>query len=205
MVAERLAPMVEAALAHREVLLREQLIGSALEFELGVHESDLLRVLALALGPQHPEELRALEDHCHVEAREGAVATPECYAADRPDWPNKPSSDATPHGTTYTRAPCPCSESPEWSGSARRFHPGFSGCASDWAEGPGHGSSARRGHRDCPGWVAVEIVAAGSKRPTCLFFVWSLCSRFCSPLQTRSILNRRFTVQFRISAEFPRN
>lgn len=170
MVAERLGPMTEVVPVHPEVLLQGQLIGSALEFELAVHGSDLLRGLASALVPQHPEELRALEAHCHVEAHEGAVTTPECYAADRPDWPGKPSSGAALHGTTCTRALCPCSESPGWSGSVRRFHPEFSGCASGLAEDPGHGSSDPRGHHDSPGWVAVEIVAAGSKRPTCLFF-----------------------------------
>lgn len=205
MVAERSVPTMELVLDHREALLREQPTGSVQEFELGVHESDLLRVLALVLVLRHPEELRALEDHYRVEAREGAVTTPECCAADPPDWPNTPGSDATLHGTTCTRALCPCSESPGWSGSVRRFRPGSSGCASGWAEGPDHGSSGLRGHRGSPDSVAVGIVAAGSKRPTCLFFVWCLCSRFCSPLQTRSILRQSFTVQFRIGADFRRN
>lgn len=205
MVAEHSEPMTEAVLLHQEGHPQERRIDSAQVFELGVHALDLLRVRALALVQRRPEELRALEDHFRVVVHEEAVARPGCYAADRPGWPGRPDSGAALHGTTCTRALCPCSESPGWSGSGRRSRPGFSGCASDWAAVPGHGSLAHRDHPGCPDSVAVEIVAAGSKRPTCLFFVWSLCSRFCPPLQTRSIFDRRFTVVFRILADYRQN
>lgn len=187
MVAEHPVEMTEVVPVLPEEHHQGQLLDSVQEFEPEDHELDLPRVPALVLVQRHPEERHALEDHFHVEVHEVAAAELECYAADRPDWPSTPDSGATLHGTTCTRALCPCSESPGSSGSVRRFHPGSSGCATGWAEDPDRGSSGLRDHPGCPDSAAVEIVAAGSRRPTCLFFVWSLCSRFCSPLQTRSI------------------
>lgn len=128
--------------------------------------------------PDRPEERYALEVHCRAEGRAEAEATPECYAEDRPNSPDTPNSGATPHDTTCTRSPCPYSGSPGWSESGRRSRPRSSGCASDWAaeELRLHAASVLRGHRGCPDWAVVGIVAAASKRPTCLFSCFKLSS-----------------------------
>lgn len=120
--------------------------------------------------PVHPEERHALADHCRAGGHVEAEVAPGCCAADRPNSPDKPGSDATLHGTTCTRWPCPYSGSPGWSGSGPRSRPESSGCASDSvAEVALHAASVRRAHPGYPGWAVAGIVAAASTRPTCLF------------------------------------
>lgn len=112
-MAEHPVETMGVAPPHPEERPPEQPPGSVQEFEPGDHALGLPHVPAWDQAQHHPEELRALEDHFHVEVHEGAVTTPECYAADPPSWPSTPDSGATLHGTTCTRAPFPCSGSPE--------------------------------------------------------------------------------------------
>lgn len=116
--------------------------------------------------PVHPAERHALADHCRAEGRAAAEAAPGYCAADRPNSPDKPGSGAAPHGTTYTRSPCPCSGSPGWSGSTPRSRPESSGCASDSAAAVAlHAASVPRAHPDCPGWAAAGTVAEKRHKP----------------------------------------
>lgn len=164
-----LAAAAVAALELAEHLPRAVLPDSVLQFDRAdQHAPDHLHVL-----PEDHSDLhhRASEGHFRVAGRAAAEAAPGCCAADRPNSPDKPGSCATPHDTTCTRSPCPCSGSPEWSESGRRFRPKSSECASDLAAAEAHlAASARRDLPDCPGWAAAGIVAAASTRPTCLFF-----------------------------------
>lgn len=130
--AEHPAETTEVVPPHREEPLLVQPIDSDRESALEDHALDRPRAREEDPGQCHWEELHALEDRCHAEAHEEATrvsfneevknklfdphlpaAELECYAADRPDWQDTPDSGATLHGTTCTRAPCPCSESPE--------------------------------------------------------------------------------------------
>lgn len=117
-----------------------------------------------------PAGRRALEDRYRAGGRAEAEEAPGCCAADRPGSPNRPGSGAAPRGTTCTRSPCPCSGSPGWSELGRRSRPGSSGCASDSAAAEVlPAASVPLGHPGCPGLAVAGIVAAASKRPTCLF------------------------------------
>lgn len=90
-----------------------QPIDSDRESALEDRVLDLPRAREVDPVQHHWGELRASEDHYCAGAHGEAAASCECYAADRPDWPNTPGSGATLHGRTCIRSPCPCSESPE--------------------------------------------------------------------------------------------
>lgn len=113
MEAEHPVELTEVVPTHQEEPLLVQPIDSDRGSAPGDHALDLPRAREADPVQFRWEELRALEDHYRAEAHAEAAAGPECYAADRPDWPDTPDSDATLHGTTCTRAPCPCFESPE--------------------------------------------------------------------------------------------
>lgn len=115
-VGHRPVETTEVVPAHREEPHPVQPIDSDQGSALGDHALDRPHAREVVPVQRHWEELHASEDHYCVEAHEEAAVGPECYAADRRDWPDTPDSDATLHDRTCTRAPCPCFESPEWFG-----------------------------------------------------------------------------------------